>query len=317
VADLWIIYALAFGAVLLAVQSGYRLFFQTRQKHKTINRRLTLRDELGGNQIATLDTLRRERGMADFKSPLLTRASDFLTQTGLKLERKALALYVLAFATALFVVLSALRGLGLSSFLLAILLTGLITYFVLRRARRRRIARFAEQLPDALDVIVRGVKVGHPFSIALGLVAKEMADPIGTEFGMTADEITFGLDLNQAIENLYRRVGQEDLLYFLTAISVQSKTGGNLAEILERLSRLIRQRIKIRLKIRSLTAEGRLSSIFLTAVPFAIFGFVNLLAPSYYGAVWHHPATLPILGFALGLLILGNFVLRKMVNFKV
>jgi tight adherence protein B len=310
------IYALVFGAALLAVQGGYRLFFQTRQKQKTINRRLALHDELG-SQAEALETLRRERGVAEFESPLLTRASDFLMQTGLKLEPKALGLYALAFATVLFVVLSALLGLGFVSFLLAILLTLALTYFLLRRARRRRIARFAEQLPDALDVIVRGVKVGHPFSIALGLVAKEMADPIGTEFGMTADEITFGLDLNKAIEHLSRRVGQEDLLFFMTAISVQSKTGGNLAEILERLSKLIRQRMKIRLKIRSLTAEGRLSSIFLTAVPFVIFGLVNVIAPSYYGAVWSHPATMPILGFALGLLVLGNFVLRKMVNFKV
>src|SRR5205085_4749610 len=97
-----------------------------------------------------------------------------------------------------------------------------LVFLFLRRQRGKRIARFAEQLPDALDIIVRGVRVGHPFSAALRLVAKEMPDPIGAEFGMTVDEIAFGLDLRRAIENLYRRVGQEDLLFLTVSVNVQS-----------------------------------------------------------------------------------------------
>jgi tight adherence protein B len=134
---------------------------------------------------------------------------------------------------------------------------------------------------------------------------------------MTADEITFGLDVNTAMENLARRVGQEDLLFFMTAINIQSKTGGNLGEILERLSRLIRQRSKIRLKIRALTAEGRMSSYFLSAVPFLVFAAINILTPSFYGEVKNHPATVPVFILAAALLTIGNLIIRKMVNFRV
>jgi tight adherence protein B len=175
----------------------------------------------------------------------------------------------------------------------------------LHAARTRRMARFAEQLPDALDVIVRGVRAGHPFSAALGLVAREMPDPIGTEFGMTSDEIVFGLDVRTAIENLHRRTGQQDLLFFVIAINIQTQTGGSLAEILLRLSRMIRSRAKLRLKIRALTAEGRLSAIFL-----------SLISPGYFAEVRHHPVIVPALVFGLTLLLIANVILYRMVNVK-
>jgi tight adherence protein B len=312
---LWFISALVFGAALFGVQSIYWIFFRARQQQKTINRRLALSSELG-NPAAVLEALRRERGFSDFDNATLTRVNDFLVQTGLRIERNTLAAYAFGLAVAFFIVFSLALGFGPLAFFLAIIAAVLAIFLFLRRARRRRIARFADQLPDALDVIVRGVKVGHPFSTAVGLVAKEMPDPIGTEFGMTSDEIAFGSDLNTAIENLCRRVGQEDLLFFMVAINIQSQTGGNLGEILVRLSKLIRQRAKIRLKVRSLTAEGRLSSTFLTAVPFVIFGAVNLITPSYYRDVWDHPATIPVLAVALILLAIGNAIIRKMVNVK-
>jgi tight adherence protein B len=312
---LWVIYALVFGAALLGIQAVYWLFFRSRQQQKAINRRLVLHEQLK-HPVEALEALRGERGFSNFRSPMLTRTNDYLVQTGLKIDYNTLAMCTAAIVVAFLVIFSLVIGFGFLAFILAAVTAIGVVLLFLRRARRRRIARFAEQLPDALDVIVRGVKVGHPFSTAISLVAKEMQDPIGTEFGMTSDEITFGLELNTAMENLSRRVGQEDLLFFMTAINIQSKTGGNLGEVLERLSRLIRQRSKIRLKIRALTAEGRLSGIFLTVVPFVIFGAINVLAPSFYGEVKNHPATVPVLIFALVLLAIGNLVIRKMVNFK-
>ena len=124
----------------------------------------------------------------------------------------------------------------------AALLTGLI---LLVRARAKRISRFSEQFPEALDIIVRCLRAGHPFRVALGLAAREMPDPIGTEFGILVDEITFGLDQQVAVDHLYGRVGQEDLSFFSIAINIQSKTGGNLAETLQGLSRLLRNRVKL------------------------------------------------------------------------
>src|SRR5260370_32657913 len=114
-------------------------------------------------------------------------------------------------------------------------------------------ARCAERRPDALDIIVRGVRAGHHFSASLGLVAREMPDPIGTEFGMTSDEIFFGLDVRTAIENLHRRTGQQDLLFFVIAINVQTRTGGSLSAFLFRLSPIIRSLAQLRLKIEALT----------------------------------------------------------------
>jgi tight adherence protein B len=208
-------------------------------------------------------------------------------------------------------------GFGLVAFVLAVILTGLSLFLSLVIIRRRRIAKFSDQLPDGIDVIVRGVKSGYPFTVAIGLVARELSDPIGTEFGMTSDEINFGSNLGAALDNLYRRVGHEDLLYLTMAVKIQSETGGNLAEILARLARLIRERAMLRLKVKSLTAEGRLSAIFLTAFPFVIFAVVNLISPNYYASVRDSPIMIPVLIVALIMLALGNGIIYRMVNFKV
>jgi tight adherence protein B len=172
-------------------------------------------------------------------------------------------------------------------------------------------------LPDAIDVIVRGVKSGYPFIVALGLVAKEMPDPIGTEFGMTSDEINFGLGIHKALDNLYRRVGQEDLLFFIMATKIQSETGGSLAEVLSRLAGLLRHRAKLHLKVRAITAEGRLSALFLSAMPFLLIAIVSLVSPGYYGEILNHPFIMPALLVGFLLLTTGNVIMYRMVNFKV
>jgi tight adherence protein B len=313
--QLWIIYVLVFATVLIAVQAIYWLAFRMRTAQKSVNRRLALTQQLS-NPTAVLDALRQERGFADFENPLLRWLNDFLTQTGMRIDRNLLALSVFGIAGLLFLVLSLTLGFGLMPLAIAVVASVLLVFLFLRFARSRRIQRFSDQLPDALDVIVRGVRAGHPFSTALGLVAKEMPDPIGTEFGMTSDEIAFGLDVRRAVENLYRRVGQDDLLFFVVSVNVQIQTGGNLAEILLRLSRLVRNRSKVRAKIKSLTAEGRLSAIFLTLMPFILFGVLNLIAPGYYAIARGHPATMPALVLGLSLLAIGNMIMYRMVHFK-
>jgi tight adherence protein B len=183
--------------------------------------------------------------------------------------------------------------------------------------RSKRIAKFSGQLPDAIDVIFRGVKAGYPFTIALGLVAKEMVDPIGTEFGMTSDEINFGSDMGAALDNLFYRVGHEDLLYLTMALKIQNETGGTLAEILSRLARLLRQRAMLRLKVRAISSEGRLSAVVLTLMPFVLFGIISLVRPDYYFGVSDNPIIMPAVIVALTLLVVGNVIIYRMVNFKV
>jgi tight adherence protein B len=314
--QLWVIYGLVFFAAILAIESLYWLFYELRGNKKIINRRLTL-GEKSKAQGHVLEILRRERGFADYNSPTLTSLNDFFVQTGLRVSKTALALWTLMVAAVisvplwmLFLPLWLAAGIGL---IFAPALVGLY----LSITRRRRIERFAQQLPDGLDIVVRGLRVGHPFSSAIELVAREMRDPIGTELGITGDEMTFGQDVVTAVSNLYRRVGQEDLVFLAIAVSVQSQTGGNLADVLARLATLMRERVTMRLKIKALSAEGRLSGWFLSAMPFILFGAIQLVATDYFGGLKGSPFLVPALVYGLTSLLLANIAIYRMVHFKV
>ena len=313
--DLSIVFLLTFLAATLTIYGAYWFFVFNRRGQKIINRRLELSKSLA-NASDVLEALRQERGFSNFSNPTLRQLSDWLTQTGLRVERKTLGLIFLAIFLALVIILSTLLGFGLIPLLLGFLTTTGVIFLALNRQRRRRIANFGEQMPDAIDVITRGVRVGLPFPNAVALVAREMPDPIGTEFGMLGDEIAFGLDVRSALENLARRVGQEDLLFLTIAVSIQIQTGGNLAEVLTRLSKLMRSRINMRLKISALSAEGRLSAVVLTALPFVLFVAINFIAPNYYGSVRGNPIVQSAIYIGLFLLLAGNVMMHRMVNFK-
>ncbi len=200
---------------------------------------------------------------------------------------------------------------------IGLIVAAAIVALYLAITRSKRIERFAQQLPDGLDIIVRGLRVGHPFSSAIELVAREMRDPIGSELGITADEMTFGQDIVSAVTNLHRRVGQEDLVFVAIAVSVQSQTGGNLAEVLARLSALMRERVMMQLKIKALSAEGRLSGWFLSAMPFVLFGAVSLISKNYFSGLVGSPWLVPALIYGFTSLILANITIYRMVHFKV
>ncbi|TIX38273.1 MAG: type II secretion system protein F, partial [Mesorhizobium sp.] len=132
----------------------------------------------------------------------------------------------------------------------------------------------------------RSLKAGHPVPVAISMVAREMADPIGTEFGVIADEVTYGSDLVSALHSLFERVGHEDLPLFVTAVSIQSSSGGNLREILDGLSSVIRERGKLRRKVRAISTEGRMSAYILTAVPALLMVGIMVMMPQFYESVW-------------------------------
>jgi tight adherence protein B len=201
-------------------------------------------------------------------------------------------------------------GAGLAAALLGPLL-------LLHVMRKRRQAAFALRFPDALDTIVRSLRAGHPVPVAIGMVGRELPDPVGSEFGMVADEITYGADIETALRNMYQRVGHEDLPLFVTSVAIQSSTGGNLSQILENLSKVIRERFKMRRKIKGLSAEGRAGAMIMNLTPFAVFMLINVISPDFYGAVWHLPSTKIVLGGALGWMFVGNMIMRRMVNFKI
>jgi tight adherence protein B len=193
----------------------------------------------------------------------------------------------------------------------------LLPYVTLRFMRSRRQSRFGTQFPDALDVIVRSLRAGHPVPVAVAMVAREMPDPVGTEFGIVSDEITYGADLETAMRNLYFRVGQEDLPLFVTAVAIQSSTGGKLSELLENLSTVIRQRFKMRRKVRALAAEGRFSAMLLSAVPIVLFLVLRMIAPDFYASVWHVDFTKLALAAAGAWMMVGNYIMYRMVSFKI
>jgi tight adherence protein B len=192
-----------------------------------------------------------------------------------------------------------------------------IPYKILARRKKRRLKKFEKQLPDALDLLARGLRAGHAFPTGLQQVAKEMPDPLGTEFFETFREFNHGLDLNSALLNLCDRIELRDLAFFTTAVLIQRETGGNLTEILEKISILIRERLKLTEQVKALTAEGRLSGVILLILPPLLAGMLMVFNPKYESQLFLHPAGQILCAVALGFQLVGMLWIRKIVNIKV
>lgn len=188
---------------------------------------------------------------------------------------------------------------------------------LLARLSDRRRKQIAEQFPVALDVFIRGLRAGHPVSSALELVTTEMSDPIGSEFGLVLDEVTYGADLRDALQNMADRCGVEDIQMFVIALSIQGETGGNLAEILENLAYVIRDRHAMMLKVRALSSEGRMTALILTLLPVGSFTGLFILNPRFYLEVADDPAFIPGFGALLVGFGIGILWIRKLVDLKV
>ncbi|BCG97032.1 type II secretion system F family protein [Mesorhizobium sp. 131-2-1] len=314
---LYFIYVLAAASVILAAEALYVSYAKGRSRAGTINRRIQrLAEEAPAEQ--TLQGLLRERG--------LTNSGDYLfgavalnrlyTQSGITGNPLTFALIFILAGLVLGLVFKLLLGVSaIAALAIFIVVAFVLPLQFLRRARNKRILKFAKQLPNALDMIVRSLRAGHPVSVAVGLVAREMPDPLGTEFGIVSDEITFGLSIEQAARKLAERVGFEGLNLLSVSLSIQSKTGGNLTEILANLSAVLRERQKLRLKIRALSAEGRFSALVISFFPIVMFAILWVIAPSYYGAVWNNPLIFPVFTIFGVWALLGDFIMYRMVNF--
>lgn len=312
--ELWIIVLLVFGATLLCVQAIYGPVVRTRDSAKSTKRRLA-ESVAQIRRVEVANALRDQRGFDVSSNRILRRINDLTTQTGLQLDRK-LVFVAVGLSGAFFFVLSFAFGVGAISVLLAIASTAIALLALLHVLRERRIARFSELLPDTIDVMVRAVRAGYPVPAALSLVAREIPDPVGPEFAIAAEEISFGQDLRTAVEGIYRRVGLEDLVFLVVAINVQTQTGGNLAEILARLSRLLRNRTKLQLKIRALSADGRISALVLSLMPFILFGGITLISPNYFVEARNNALFVPALTYSAISLLIGNVIMYRMVNFR-
>jgi tight adherence protein B len=311
----WLFVALAAG---LTVEAVYLMCFSAASYRSRINRRLMLSKDRTDRESVLIE-LRRERGLTaggDYRMALVA-LNRLILQSGLTIG--ITRIFVIIGITSLFAFGATMifRGSLVEAALAAAVSATALPFLVLKMLRGRRQKKFGAQFPDALDIITRSLRAGHPVPIAITMVGREMADPIGSEFGVVSDEITYGADLESAMRNLYARIGSDDLPLFVTAVAIQSSTGGNLGEILENLSGVIRDRFKMRRKIHALAAEGRASAMILSALPIGMFIVIQFISPDFYASVWNEHLTKEMLFGAAAWMGIGNLIMFKMVNFKI
>jgi tight adherence protein B len=224
--------------------------------------------------------------------------------------------------TALF--LGTIGFMGINFFLLnrmlSLLLASLLAclpFLHLHQLKQKRIEKFRIQFPEALDLIARALKAGHSFNSGMKLAAEEFDDPLGPEFDETLGEINFGVSVANALKNLSQRIECPELKYFVVAVILQRETGGNLSEIIESLAHLIREKFKFQGKVRTLSAEGRLSAVILVAIPFLIGFYLYFQSPEYVGLLFSEPIGRIMLGAAAIMMAIGILVMKKMVTIKV
>ncbi len=201
--------------------------------------------------------------------------------------------------------------------LVAAAVTAILPVLHVMRLRAKRIRQMEAQLPDAVDMIARALRAGHSFSGALGMVGQEMKAPIGPEFRTTFEEINYGVALDEAMTNLAMRVPVGDLRYFVIAVLIQRESGGNLAEILNTIGNMVRERLKLFDKIRVLSAEGRMSAWVLGLLPFATGGMIVVVNPGFMKVLWEDPIGLKMIGGALVMMAFGVLWMRKIIRIRV
>ena len=321
---------LVFAAVVFAVERVVSIVVGRRLESQAINQRLDLIGR-GLSRGEAMQLLRRRasnipeglpemlaRPAIAFEKTLM--AAGIAMPTGRLMLTLLLAPVLIFMAILLFMVIGgiALGGgriliLATFSFLLG---AGIpMLYFNVRANRMRK--KMQDQFPVALDVFVRGLRAGHPIAAALDLLTVEMPDPIGSQFGIVVDEVTYGADLRDALSAMADRWDLEDMRMFVVSLAVQNETGGNLAEILENLSQVIRERASMMLKVRALSSEGRMTAAMLTALPILAFTLLFIGNPRFYLDVADDPAFLPGYVALLILYLIGFFSIRRMIDLKV
>jgi tight adherence protein B len=321
---------LIFIAVLILVEVGYFALrgFRSSEKKGVRTRLKTLSVQAENEE--KVDILRKDQlSEIPWFHSLLKRFSSMgklsllVEQAGV--QRKP-GLYILLSLTLAFV--GFLAGIPfhsayfplLPSFMIIIpcaIVPAFFPFMYLRYKRRKRFHKFEEQLPEALDLIARSLKAGHAFSSGIRLVTEEMEDPISFEFGRALNEINFGISTQDALVNLTNRIPLDDLRFFVISVILQRETGGNLAEILENLARLIRERFKLNGHVRVLSSQARLSAYILVAIPFVLAFIIHLINPKFYEAMLETPSGKYVLAAGVAWMVIGIFFMKKMVTIRV
>ena len=315
-----IIYGLIFVAVLLLVEGIYLVVFgKSISLNSKVNRRLTLLEK-GGQREQVLEQLRKEASqhLRAKGIPLYSILASKAQKANIAFSPKALigVMGLLAVVAFLGLTIGTTAILPVRLAIAIVMGVGAVFFWVNKKAKKR-LDMIEEQLPDAVELMVRSLRVGHPFSSAIQIVAKEVADPLGTEFGMIADEAAYGRDISESLKDLAERVDMQDLRFLAVAVTIQSQSGGNLAEILDGLAKVIRARFRLFRRVRAITAEAKWSGMFLSGFPLAVLVVIQLLKPDYFDTVKDTPAFIPAALVVFTFLAINIVFMKIMVNIKV
>ena len=316
----FIIYGAIFLGVVILVEGVYLVAFgKSIRLNSRVNRRLQMLDK-GQRREEVLAKLRKEmdQHMEGAGIPLYSMLADRAQKAAIAFTPNQLILLMVGVTITAFLGLSAMTETGLPVRIVLAVGFGVGgVFFWINSKAKKRLAMIEEQLPDAVELMVRSLRVGHPFSSAISIVSKEIQDPLATEFGIIADESAYGREIGEALKHMAERLDMQDLRFLAVAVTIQQQSGGNLAEILEGLAKVIRARFRLFRRVKAITAEAQWSGKFLSGFPVMALIFIQVTKPDYYDPVIDHPLFIPACFAVAIFLVLNLFVMRMLVNIKV
>ncbi|MFA8441279.1 type II secretion system F family protein [Yoonia sp.] len=315
-----LIYVLIFVAVLALVQGAYLVIFgKSISMDGKVNRRLDMLDK-GGNREQVLDQLRKEmtQHMKSQSIPIYSLLADRAQKANIAFTPVQLILMMVVLSGVSFALLTTLTDVGVPIRALVAVLMGIGSVYVWVNGKaKKRMNMLAEQLPEAVELMVRSLRVGHPFSSAVSIVAREVPDPLGTEMGMISDEAAYGRDMGETLKAMAERLDNQDMRFLAVAVTIQQTSGGNLAEILDGLAKVIRARFRLFRRVAAITAEAKWSGNLLSAFPVLALIGINLVKPDYYDDVMQSPLFIPAVLIVVAFLVVNLLVMRALVDIKV
>ena len=315
-----IIYGLIFVGVLVLVEGLYLVAFgKSISLNSRVNRRLEMLEK-GTRREEVLEKLRKEMQQhMDAKTiPLYSLLSEKAQKAAIAFTPKQLIMLMGGLAVIAFMGLTigTETDVAVRALLAVAIGIGAIYFWVSSKANKR-MSMIEEQLPDAVELMVRSLRVGHPFSNAISIVSKEIQDPLASEFGVIADESAYGRDVGEALKDMAERLDMQDLRFLAVAVTIQQQSGGNLAEILAGLAKVIRARFRLFRRVKAITAEAKWSGKFLSAFPIVALIVINVSDPHYYDEVKDHALFIPACFFVGIMLAVNLFVMRVLTDIKV
>ncbi len=315
-----IIYILIFVAVLVVVEGLYlTVFGKSISLNSRVSRRLQLLEK-NGNREQVLEQLRKEMSqhLRSKGIPLYSILADRAQKANIAFSPKALV-GVMALLS-VFAFLGLTVGTDTAPAVRALVAVGMGVggvYTWVNNKAKKRMDLLEEQLPDAVELMVRSLRVGHPFSAAIQIVSKEVADPLGTEFGVIADEAAYGANMADSLKAFAERLDSQDLRFLAVAVNIQQTSGGNLAEILSGLAKVIRARFKLFRRVKAITAEAKWSGMFLSVFPILALVMLLVVKPDYYDEVQNTPLFIPLALVVAAFLVINVIYMKIMCNIKV